>query len=122
MQVDVRNEEEVIIVDLKGRLVAGTGDQVLREVMNELLAASWKKILLNLEEVSRIDSSGIGELVSGVKLARRFGSRTKLVLVHGKIRDILDLSQILPLLEVHETEADALASFAEDSTPPEMVN
>ena len=111
MRVDVRKDEDVIIVDLKGRLVSGTGDQLLREVMNELLAAKWGKILLNLSEVSKIDSAGIGELVASIKLAKRFKSRVKLLLAQGQIRDILELSQILPLLEVYDSEASAVVAF-----------
>ena len=112
MRVDVRQNEDVIIVDLQGRLVSGTGDQLLREVMNELLAASWTKILLNLSEVTKIDSAGIGEL------ARRFDSRVKLLHVRGQIRDILELSQILPLLEIYETEPSAIDAFGETDASP----
>ena len=111
MRVDVRQAEDVIIVDLKGRLVSGTGDQLLREVMNELLAASWTKILLNLSEVTKIDSAGIGELVASIKLAERFSSRVKLLHVRGQIRDILELSQILPLLEIYASEESAIEAF-----------
>ena len=119
MRVDVRQNGEVIIVDLQGRLVSGTGDQLLRDVMNELLAASWTKILLNLSEVSKIDSAGIGELVASIKLARRFGSKVKLLHVRGQIRDILELSQILPLLEIYESEPSAIEAFAETDAASE---
>ncbi len=122
MRVDVRQTEDVIIVDLAGRLVSGTGDQLLREVMNELLAASWTKILLNLSEVTKIDSAGIGELVASMKLAKRFGSRVKLLHVRGQIRDILELSQILPLLEIYEDEQTAISTFSEADASPASEN
>lgn len=125
MRVDVRKADDVIIIDLNGRLVSGTGDKLLREVMNELLASSWTKILLNLSEVSKIDSAGIGELVASIKLAERFESRVKLLLIHGQIRDILELSQILPLLEVYETEESAVEAFDDGldaSESPEPAN
>jgi anti-anti-sigma factor len=70
MKVDVRQVADVIIVDLEGRLVLGVGDEILRDVMNELLAEDWKKILLNLREIRVIDSSGIGEVVSSWKIAK----------------------------------------------------
>ncbi len=114
MRVDVRQIEDVIIVDLKGRLVSGTGDKLLREIMNELLAQSWSKILLNLSEVTKIDSAGIGELVASIKLAERFGSQVRLLHVRGQIRDILELSQILPLLSIYDSEAEAAAAFDDD--------
>ena len=111
MKVDVRHVDDVIIVDLEGRLVMGTGDELLREVMNELLAEDWKKILLNLREVSVIDSSGIGEVVSGWKVAKRFGAAVKLLRPGPHIQRTLRLTQILPLLEVFDNEDDAVASF-----------
>lgn len=113
MRVDAREAGEVIIVDLKGRLVSGTGDEVLRKVINRVLADRWGKIVLNLSEVTRIDSAGIGELVASIKLAKRFDSTVKLLNVHGQVRDILELCQILPLLEVYESEEEALQAFAE---------
>ncbi len=116
MRVDVRQAEDVIIVDLTGRLVSGTGDQLLREVMNELLAASWTKIVLNLSEVTKIDSAGIGELVASIKLAERFSSHVKLLHVRGQIRDILELSQILPLLSIYDSEQSAIESFPDEES------
>ncbi len=111
MHVDVRHVEDVIIVDLKGRLVMGVGDELLREVTNELLAQDWKKIVVNLEGVTVMDSSGIGELVSGWKLAQRFGATVKILRPGDRLRHTLHLTQLLPLLEVFETEGDAIGSF-----------
>jgi anti-sigma B factor antagonist len=111
MKVDVRHVEDVIIVDIEGRLVLGVGDEILRDVMNELLAEDWKKILLNLREVRIIDSSGIGEVVAGWKLAQRFGASVKLLRPGPHIQRTLRLTQLLPLLEVFDDEALAVASF-----------
>ena len=111
MKVDVRNAEDVIIVDLDGRLVLGVGDEILRDVVNELLAEDWKKIVLNLRKVTIIDSSGIGEVVASWKLAKRFGASIKLLRPAPQIQRTLRLTQLLPLLEVFESEEEALASF-----------
>ncbi len=111
MRVEVRQAEDVILVDLQGRLVSGTGDKLLRDIMDELLAENWTKIILNLSEVSKIDSAGIGELVASIKTAEHLGSKVKLLNVHGQIRDILDLSQILPLLEIYDSEQSAIETF-----------
>jgi anti-sigma B factor antagonist len=111
MKVDVRHVDDVIIVDLEGRLVLGVGDEILRDVMNELLAEDWKKILLNLREVRIIDSSGIGEVVASWKLAERFGAAVKLLRPGPHIQRTLRLTQLLPLLEVFEDESTAVASF-----------
>jgi len=112
MKVDVRNAEDVIIVDLDGRLVLGVGDEILRDVVNELLAEDWKKIVLNLRKVTIIDSSGIGEVVASWKLAKRFGASLKLMRPAPQIQRTLRLTQLLPLLEVFESEEEAVASFA----------
>jgi anti-sigma B factor antagonist len=112
MKVDVRNADDVIIVDLDGRLVLGVGDEILRDVVNELLAEDWKKILLNLRKVTIMDSSGIGEVVASWKLARRFGASLKLMRPAPQIQRTLRLTQLLPLLEVFENEEEAVASFA----------
>jgi anti-sigma B factor antagonist len=111
MKVDVRHVDDVIIVDLEGRLVMGVGDELLRDVMNELIAEDWKKIILNLRKVSIIDSSGIGEVVSSWKLGRRFGASVKLLRPAPQIQRTLKLTQLLPLLEVFDDEAAATESF-----------
>jgi len=111
MKVDVRNTDDVIIVDLDGRLVLGVGDEILRDVVNELLAEDWKKIVLNLRKVTIMDSSGIGEVVASWKLAKRFGASLKLLRPAPQIQRTLRLTQLLPLLEVFESEEEALASF-----------
>ena len=103
--------DDVIIVDLEGRLVMGVGDEILRDVINELVAEDWKKIVLNLRKVTIIDSSGIGELVSGWKLGRRFGAMVKLLRPAPQVERTLKLTQLLPLLEVYDDEAEAVASF-----------
>ncbi|MCG8458167.1 MAG: STAS domain-containing protein [Holophagales bacterium] len=122
MKVDIRTFPEhppdapidksaVLIVDFEGRLVAGTGEVVLRDTMNALVAEDWKMILLNLSEITRIDSAGIGELMASIKLATRFGCEVRLVNVKGQVLDILRLSQLLPLLKVHESEHEAIDAF-----------
>jgi len=111
MKVDVRHVEDVIIVDLEGRLVMGVGDELLRDVMNEIVAEGWTKIVLNLRQVTIMDSSGIGEVVSSWKLAQRFGGGVKLLRPAPSVKRTLKLTQILPLLEVFEDEDEAIASF-----------
>ncbi len=111
MHVDVRKSGDVVIVDLEGKLLAGLGDEILREVVNELLAENWKKILLNAEKVTAVDSAGIGELVASMKLCERFGASLKLLNPHERLRKSLHLSALLPVFEVYEEEKDALKHF-----------
>jgi anti-sigma B factor antagonist len=111
MHVEVRKVKDVVIVDLQGRLLAGVGDEILRDVMNELLAEGWRKILLNLSEVTSIDSAGVGELVASHKICERFDAKLKLLNLHERVRKSLHLSQLLPVFEVYDEERVALRHY-----------
>ncbi len=118
MHVDIRQAGDVIIVDLQGRMVAGVGERMLRDVMNQLVAEGWKKILLNLSGVSWLDSAGIGELVASMKMAGRFGVAVKLLRIGDRVKHVLSISQILPLLDVYEDEEEALRELSMEVTTP----
>jgi len=111
MKVDVRKSDDVVIVDFTGRLVAGDGDELLSEIINELLAENYRKILLNLSNVESIDSNGLGELVQSMKVSKTFGAALKLLQPQDRVRKTLHLTRVLPLFDIYETEPDALASF-----------
>jgi len=112
MRAAVRIRDEVAIVDLEGSLVLGDGDAALRVVTDDLVARGGRGILLNLAQVVRIDSAGVGELAAAWKLARRFGMPLKLLRPGDRVRTSLHLSQLLPLVEVFEDEGEAVASFS----------
>ncbi|HVS04082.1 MAG TPA: STAS domain-containing protein [Thermoanaerobaculia bacterium] len=111
MKVQLREVTDVVIVDLEGKLVRGVGDELLRDTLDGLLAEGRGKILLNLSQVSFIDSSGIGELVAGKKVAEQLGAQLKLMRLGNRVRQTLKLSLILPLFDSYEDEQTALASF-----------
>jgi anti-anti-sigma factor len=112
MHVEVRKIGDVVIVDLSGRLLAGIGDEILRNVVNELLAEGWKKILLNLSGVTAVDSAGTGELVASLKICVKFGASLKLLNLHERVRRSLHLSELLPIFEVFDDETVALEHYA----------
>ena len=111
MHVEVRRAGDVVIVDLKGKLTAGLGDQILRDTLDELLAESWRKILLNLSEVSFLDSAGLGELVAGLKTARNLGANLKILNQSARVQQSLYITRLLPVFDIHEAEQAALKSF-----------
>jgi len=111
MHLEVRRNGDVVILDLKGKLTAGLGDQLLREAIDELLAEEKKKVLLNLSEVSFLDSAGVGELVAGLRTASRFGARLKLLNVGERVYSTLDMARLLPTFEIYKDEAEAFRSF-----------
>ena len=106
-----RTSGDVVIVDLEGQLVAGTGDEQLNTLINQLLGDGHKKIVLNLASVRRVDSAGLGELVAGVQLAKRFQSAVRLVKPQESVRKVLEITRILPALDVHDSEDEAVAAF-----------
>lgn len=110
MEIIGRLQDGVLVADLKGPLTAG-GEEKLRQAINEYVAYGHQKVLLNLSDVSRIDSTGVGELVASIKLVERFGGAVKLVRIHPRVRHILDLSRILPVLDFYDTTSEALDSF-----------
>lgn len=111
MNIKVRYKDDVVVAKLEGRLHRGVGDEALRGLIDDALADGYRKLLLDLSEVRSIDSSGIGELVQGYKVAKELKAEIKILSLPQGVEHALRLTQILPLFEIFETEAEALASF-----------
>lgn len=111
MRVNVRQREGVTILDLKGKITIGVGDVALRDAIHEALNAGATRILVNLEDVSTIDSSGVGELVSSYTTVTNRGGKLKLVNLPPKVADILQITQLITVFDVYDTEDEALKSF-----------
>lgn len=111
MRVNVRQREGVTILDLKGKITIGVGDVALREAIHEALSAGATKILVNLNDVSTIDSSGVGELVSAYTTATNRGGRLRLLNLPPKVADILQITQLITVFDVYEDEEEAIRSF-----------
>ncbi len=106
-----RQTSGVTIVDLSGRITLGESSSALRETVRDLLNKGQKKILLNLGDVSYIDSSGIGELVSGFTTVRNHGGDLKLLNLTKKVHDLLQITKLYTVFDVHSDEAAAIGSF-----------
>jgi anti-sigma B factor antagonist len=111
MRVNVRQREGVTILDLKGKITIGVGDVALREAIHQALAAGAGKILVNLEDVSTIDSSGVGELVSAYTTVTNRGGKLRLLNLPPKVADILQITQLITVFDVYEDEEEAIRSF-----------
>ena len=111
MELETVHRSGVAIVRLTGRLAAGSGDRQLHNLIDDLLAENRKRILLDLSGVSGIDSSGVGELVAGLRVAREMGGELKILKLGGSVHRILDLTQALPLFDVYDDEDTAIAAF-----------
>jgi anti-sigma B factor antagonist len=111
MKTSTRKVENVTIVDLSGRITLGEGSVVLRDTIRDLIAKGDKKILLNLGEVTYIDSSGIGELVSAFTTVRNQGGELKLLNLTKKVHDLLQITKLYTVFDVKDDEATAIQSF-----------
>jgi len=111
MKINTRIEGGVTILDLVGKLIIGEGDVMLRENLGDLLEGGVKEILLNLEGVRLMDSSGLGELVRARSSAGRAGANIKLLHVEDKVQDVLEMTQLIGVFETYDDETDAIMSF-----------
>ncbi|HUF79165.1 MAG TPA: STAS domain-containing protein [Thermoanaerobaculia bacterium] len=111
MRVNVRQREGVTILDLKGKITIGVGDVALRDAIHQALNAGAAKILVNLEDVSTIDSSGVGELVSAYTTVTNRSGKLKLLNLPPKVADILQITQLITVFDVFDDEEEALRGF-----------
>ena len=111
MKASNRQVGDVTIVDLSGRITLGEGSVVLRETVQDLISKSKNKILLNLGDVTYIDSSGIGELVSAFTSVRNKGGQLKLLKLTKKVHDLLQITKLYTVFDIRDDEAAAVQSF-----------
>lgn len=112
VKLSTRQVGDVSVVDVAGRITLGEGSSALRDMLREIVKNGQKKILLNLGEVSYIDSSGIGELVSGFTTVTNSGGQLKVLNLTKRVKDLLQITKLYTVFDVHEDEASAIRSFA----------
>ena len=111
MKISTRNVDGVSILDCSGRITLGEGSITLRDTVRELLGKGQKKILLNLGDVTYIDSSGIGELVSAFTTVRNQGGELKLLNLTKKVHDLLQITKLYTVFDVKDDETTAVKAF-----------
>jgi anti-anti-sigma factor len=111
MQLNTRKRDDVTIIDLKGKVTIGAGDLELRNAVTQEVNNGAKKLLINLSDVTTIDSSGVGELVSSYTTAKNRGVQLKLVNLPAKVQDVLTVTQLITVFDVYDTEDEAVRSF-----------
>ena len=112
VKLNTRQVGDVSVVDVAGRITLGEGSSALRDALRDMINKNQKKILLNLGEVNYIDSSGIGELVSGFTTVTNSGGQLKLLNLNKRVKDLLQITKLYTVFDVHEEEAHAIRSFA----------
>jgi anti-sigma B factor antagonist len=106
-----RQVGDVTVIDSAGRITLGEGASQFRDMIRDLAGKGNKKLLLNLTDVSYIDSSGIGEMVSGFTTVTNNGGQLKLVGLSKRVKDLLQITKLYTVFEVFDDEADAVRSF-----------
>jgi anti-sigma B factor antagonist len=112
MQIDERVVDGVTILDLKGKMTLGEGDELLKDKINSLIQQERKQLVLNLEAVPYIDSAGLGEIVRTYTTVSRQGGKLKLLNLTKRITDLLAITKLLTVFETYESESDAVQSFS----------
>jgi anti-sigma B factor antagonist len=115
LKLAIREMGSACVVDVSGRVTLGEGTATLRDTLRELVTAGHKKILLNLAELSYLDSSGIGVLVASFATISSQGGQLKLLNLTKRVQDLLLLTKLYTVFEVYDDEAVAVGSFAESS-------
>ena len=112
MQIDERTVGDVMVLDVKGKVTLGEGDEMLKDKVNSLVGQGNKKIVLNLAEVPYIDSAGLGEIVRTYTTVSRQGGSLKLLNLTKRITDLLSITKLLTVFETYDSEAEAIRSFS----------
>jgi anti-sigma B factor antagonist len=112
MQISERAVGDVMVLDLKGKVTLGEGDELLKDKVNSLVNQGHRKIILNLADVPYIDSAGLGEIVRTYTTVSRQGGSLKLLNLTKRITDLLSITKLLTVFETFDSESDAVRSFA----------
>ncbi len=111
LQGTCREIEDIAIIDFSGKITLGEGSSTLRRTIRELIDKGHRKIVLNLYDVDYIDSSGIGELVSGYTTVRNVEGEMKLLHLTKRVHDLLQITRLFTVFDVQSDEESALRSF-----------
>jgi anti-sigma B factor antagonist len=111
MKSSIRDLGDIRIIELGGKITIGGGDVKIRELISQALEAGKNNLLLDLGDVTAIDSSGIGEMVACYTTVTKRGGKLKLMHLSPKINDILQVTQLITVFDVFDDEREALGSF-----------
>ncbi len=111
LKLNSREVGDVTVIDISGRISLGEASGLIRDTVRDLTTNGNGKILLNLRDVWYIDSSGIGELVSGFTSAASAGGTMKLMGLNKRVKELLRMTGLYTVFDVREDEADAVRSF-----------
>lgn len=115
LNIKERQTGNVIILDLKGSVRMGDGSISFRNAIRQLIMEGERQVLLNLENVTHIDSSGLGELISGYVALHKVGGKLKLLHLNQKVHELMTITKLLTVFDVYSNELDAIDSFGNNN-------
>jgi anti-sigma B factor antagonist len=111
LKITIRETADAAILDMNGRISLGDALTDLRDSIREALSGNQKNILLNLAEVSYIDSSGLGQLIGSYATITQRGGQMKLLNLQKRVNDLMQITKLLTVFETYTSEEEALKSF-----------
>ncbi len=117
LKIKERRISDVLILDITGKLRLGEGSAEFHTAIRSLAEGGEKKILVNLADVSYIDSSGIGELIAGYIALKKKDGELKLLHLTTRVRELMLMTKLLTVFDAYENESEAIKSF--ESSPSE---
>jgi len=111
LNIAERRSDSVVILDLQGKIKLGEGNLELHQILRNLVEKGEKKILLNLADVSNVDSSGLGELIAGYATLQKNGGDLKLLNLTERVNELMVITKLLTVFDAFDDEAQAIASF-----------
>ena len=112
MTITERKNGDVTILDVDGKILLGEGDVQLKRKIDELIERKETQLVVNLANVPYMDSGGLGEIVRSYTTVKRAGGELKLLNATKRISDLLTITKLITVFEIHETEDAAVKSFA----------
>lgn len=111
MNITTRNHQDIVILQPEGKITLGDGDQELGEAVRQALEKGARKIVLNLEKVTYMDSSGVGELVGCYTSIKNRGGELRICGMNARIFNLITMTSLHSVFDVKDTEAEAIAAF-----------
>jgi len=112
MQIKERTVDDVVILDVSGKILIGDGEVQLKRKLTQLLENGHRQMIINLGEVPYMDSSGLGAIVRCFTAVRRAGGELKLINLTQRLLDLLTITKLMTVFQTYDTEEQALQSFA----------
>lgn len=111
LSISERPVRDIVVVDLAGKINLGESNRQLHQAIRRLVAEGKQNIILNLANVTSIDSSGLGEIVAGFSTVKAAGGSLKLINMPQRLGDLMTITKLYTVFEIYETEEEGIDAF-----------